>query len=311
MECSEDLDTADDLPASWTCSDLDTFELYRSRERQLALPELLWTLTQAHITPMMRITLVDWMQEVCFEYGLKRGTFHTAVRLVDQHLCRSKGTVPRETYQLVGIAGLVVAAKFEEVTFPNLSDFSLAAGNAYSLEQIKASERDLLLTCHWQVTAPTLYHWFTWLMTQWDEFTNTLCADYPLFCEKTEAGYSRYRKAMQLADVVLLDYWHFAYEGSLLAAACLFLALGVSTESAVMDFERFISEALHQSDLALVTTTVQYVRQFSVLPLCTSPPKACLKAKSHYHDYLSIQTYTPTASPFVKQRLHRPTSSLS
>ncbi len=274
------------------------------------MPERLWTLTQAQITPLMRTTLVDWMQEICAEYGLKRNTFHTAVRLVDRHLCLSERKVPRENYQLVGVAGLVVAAKFEEVIFPKLRDFSLAAGNAYSLDQIKACERELLLSSHWQVTAPTLYHWTTWLMTQWDDHTKTLCADYQQFCEKTEAGYGLYRKCMQLADIVVMDYAHFGHEGRMLAAACLLLALGIATEAAVADFERFLGEALSMSDFSLLAAAVQYVGQFSAIPQSTAPPKACLKAKSHYYDYLSVQTHIQGACTFVKRKTQRTSSSL-
>lgn len=305
MECSEDLDTADDLPVSWTCPDLDTYELYRSREGEMALPPCLWTPTQAQITPLMRTTLVDWMQEICSEYGLKRSTFHTAVRLVDRHLCLSPIKVLRESYQLVGVAALVVAAKFEEVVFPKLRDFSLAAGNAYSLEQITASEREILLVSHWQVTSPTLYHWTTWLMTQWDDFTTTLCAEYPLFYEKTEAGYCFYRKGMQLVDIAVLDYAHFAYEGRLVSAACLLLALGLTTDTALADFQRFLVETLDLCDLTAVAAAVQYMSQFSAVPQSTAPPKACLKAKSHYYDYLSVQTHVPGASAFVKRKTQR------
>ena len=306
IECTEDLDTADDLPASWRCTDTDTYELYRSRERQTALPGVLWTITQAQITPLMRTTLVDWMQEICAEYGLKRSTFHTAVRLVDKHLCLSPRKVTRDHYQLVGIAGLVVASKFEEVIFPKLRDFSLAAGNAYSIEQIQGCERELLLTSHWQVSDPTLYHWITWLMTQWDDFVSTLGADYPSFLVQSEAGYVQYRKVMQLVDVTVLDFLHFAYDSSLLAAACLLLSLNISSEEAVSDFEQFLCETLHITDLGSVAVTVQYVSQFNALPLCTQPPKACLKAKAHYHDYLSVQTHVHNASAFIKRKTPRP-----
>jgi hypothetical protein len=43
-------------------------------------------LRQKNLNWFMRAILVDWMMHVCYEFGLKRETFHLAVALADKYL---------------------------------------------------------------------------------------------------------------------------------------------------------------------------------------------------------------------------------
>ena len=43
---------------------------------------------QPHLHPYMRAIVLDWMMEVCNEFGLRRETFHMSVNFVDRHLSR-------------------------------------------------------------------------------------------------------------------------------------------------------------------------------------------------------------------------------
>lgn len=62
----------------------------------------------------MRVMLVDWMMEVCDEFGLYRETFHLAATFVDLYLSRKE--CPIDRLQLLGAAGMMLACKMEEIS---------------------------------------------------------------------------------------------------------------------------------------------------------------------------------------------------
>lgn len=58
------------------------------RDRQYKInPDYMVTL-QKEIQWHMRLLLIDWMMEVCDEFGLKRDTFHLAAYYVDLYLTK-------------------------------------------------------------------------------------------------------------------------------------------------------------------------------------------------------------------------------
>lgn len=71
--------------------------------------------TQKEINPMMRSVLIDWMSEVSTEFGLKRQTLHQAIYYLDKCLETNK-TLKKNTFQLVGVASLLIASKIEVST---------------------------------------------------------------------------------------------------------------------------------------------------------------------------------------------------
>ncbi|CAK1580451.1 unnamed protein product [Parnassius mnemosyne] len=76
---------------------------------------------QPDITLMMRSILIDWLVEVCDEYGQQSETLHLAVSYVDRFL--SYMSVVRTKLQLVGTAATYIAAKYEEVYQMCLQNF--------------------------------------------------------------------------------------------------------------------------------------------------------------------------------------------
>lgn len=81
----------------------------------------------------MRTTLIDWMNEVCLDYCLKRETFHLSIIYLDIYLSKIPN-IKTSFLQLIGLVSLFTASKIEEVYTPKIEDFSLCANNNYSLE---------------------------------------------------------------------------------------------------------------------------------------------------------------------------------
>ena len=89
---------------------------------------------QSDIQPNMRAILMDWVVEVAAEYKLVSDTLFLAASYVDRFLsCRA---IERTELQLVGVAALFLAAKYEEIYPPQLNDFVFVAASTYTREQV-------------------------------------------------------------------------------------------------------------------------------------------------------------------------------
>lgn len=86
---------------------------------------------QSDITSKMRAILVDWLVDVHYKYGLLPQTLHIAVLLIDQYLEKNL-SVKRQRLQLVGVAAMFIASKYEEIYPPEAEDFVKITDNAYS-----------------------------------------------------------------------------------------------------------------------------------------------------------------------------------
>jgi hypothetical protein len=100
----------------------------------------------------MRRVLVDWMIQVHSKFNLLPETLFITINLLDrftQKSCEvpnSQGScgILRREYQLIGVTCMLIAAKYEEIYPPYVKDFSLITDNAYTQEQITATERLIL-----------------------------------------------------------------------------------------------------------------------------------------------------------------------
>ena len=108
---------------------------------------------QPDINYNMRSILVDWLIEVSEEFSLDNRTLYLAVSYVDRFL--SIMSVQRGKLQLVGVASLFIAAKFEEIYPPDATDFVYVTDDTYTLEQLLRMERFILETLGYNVSAPT------------------------------------------------------------------------------------------------------------------------------------------------------------
>lgn len=73
------------------------------------------------ITWKMRGVLIDWVVEVHYLFQLLPETLFLAVNIIDRFLTKRSVSVGK--LQLVGLAALFIATKFEEVAAPRIRDF--------------------------------------------------------------------------------------------------------------------------------------------------------------------------------------------
>lgn len=90
----------------------------------------------------MRGVLVDWLIEIHYMFRLLPETLFLAVNIIDRFL--SKRLVSHGKVQLVGVAALFIATKFEEMTSPRVKDFLKMTDETLKEEELLKAERFVL-----------------------------------------------------------------------------------------------------------------------------------------------------------------------
>ena len=109
--------------------------------------------SQIDISESMRRMLVTWMVDVGLEFQLMSETTFLAVTIVDQFLQQRK--VPRDRLQLLGIAAMLMASKYEEIYHPPVEDFLYICANAFDRPQLVKMELYVLQTLKFDLGFPT------------------------------------------------------------------------------------------------------------------------------------------------------------
>ena len=113
---------------------------------------------QRHVTSKMRAVLLDWLFEVMLEYRLCDKTLQLAALYVDRYLCVTP-SLPKSSLQLLGVAAMLVASKFEDVRSVDLASLIWISDEAYSADEVRAMEQRLLCALGWDVAAVTAVVW--------------------------------------------------------------------------------------------------------------------------------------------------------
>ena len=114
-----DLEDASD-PLAVSDYVLDIFDYLKDLEIRY-LPKANYMESQTDITWKMRSTLVTWLVEVHFKYRLYAETLFLTVSIMDRFLAEKQ--VSKDKLQLVGVASMLIASKFEEIYSPSVQDF--------------------------------------------------------------------------------------------------------------------------------------------------------------------------------------------
>jgi hypothetical protein len=100
---------------------------------------------QTDINEKMRGILLDWIVDVHLKFKLLPQTLFYTVNIIDRFLDLVQ--IPRTKLQLVGVAALFIACKYEEVySIPHIKDLVYVTDKAYTKEDILAMEGQICLT---------------------------------------------------------------------------------------------------------------------------------------------------------------------
>lgn len=181
----------------------DIFDYLKEREEKFVLPN--YMSTQSSLNAEMRAILIDWLVEVQENFELFHETLYLAVKMVDHYL--SKTSVHREMLQLLGSTAMLIASKFEERSPPCVDDFLYICDDAYKREELISMEGTILQTLNFDINIPIPYRFLR------------------RYARCVSAGMETLTLARYYCEMSLLDMSLVVERGSLLASACLLLAL--------------------------------------------------------------------------------------
>lgn len=106
------------------------------------------------ITPKMRAVLVDWLIQVHVRFHLLPETLFLAINILDRYL--AKGLATKDTLQLVGVAVLSAASKYEEIFPPEIVDYVYITENSVTKPDIIRMEYKILSVLDVDLGRPTV-----------------------------------------------------------------------------------------------------------------------------------------------------------
>ncbi|CAK9169243.1 unnamed protein product [Ilex paraguariensis] len=164
---------------------------------------------QKDINPSMRAILIDWLVEVAEEYRLVPDTLYLTVNYIDRYL--SGNMMDRQRLQLLGVACMMIASKYEEICAPQVEEFCYITDNTYFKEEVLQMESAVLNYLKFEMTAPTAKCFLRRFVRAAQGINEA-----PLLQLECLANY--------LAELSLLEYNMLCYAPSLIAASAIFLA---------------------------------------------------------------------------------------
>ncbi len=164
---------------------------------------------QRDVNSTMRGILVDWLVEVGEEYKLQTETLFLAVNYIDRFL--SYVPVARAKLQLVGVACMLVASKFEDVHPPAVDEFVYISDNTYLRDEVLQMEGALLSRLEFNLSVVTAVPFLR---------RYARLAQVAAQADPTIAALASY-----LLELTLQEYAFLKYRPSERAAAALWLAM--------------------------------------------------------------------------------------
>lgn len=177
---------------------------------------------QTEINQKMRAMLVNWLVEVHFKFKLFQGTLFLCIDILDRYL--SNKSIEKNKFQLLGVACLLIACKYEEIFSPEIRDFVCILDKSYEKEDIIKMEREVMKILKFDVTVPSPL-----------KFLDILLIKYNIKNEK-EINFSYY-----LLELTLLDYRFVKYEPSLIASTVCYIMLAHFHKNLIKNFYKTIN----------------------------------------------------------------------
>nr|GAT48507.1 predicted protein [Mycena chlorophos] len=200
----EDLDAQDaDDPAMVSEYVVDIFKYLKQVELS-TMPNPNYMASQTELAWKMRGILNDWLIQLHVRFRLAAETLFLCVNIIDRFL--SARVVSLAKLQLVGVTCMFIAAKFEEIVAPSVTQFLECADSTYTESEILQAERYVLKTLDWNMSYPNPVHYLRRI---------SKADDYNLQ-SRTLGKY--------LIEIACLEWRLIAAPPSLLAAAAMWLA---------------------------------------------------------------------------------------
>merc|ERR1712062_941703 len=98
------------------------------------------------------------MVGVHLQFHMLQETLFSTVAILDRYLQKEIASVSRKKLQLVGVACMLIAAKYEEIYAPEIKDFVYITDHAYSERDIQKMEIQVLSVLKFDLGRPLPLH---------------------------------------------------------------------------------------------------------------------------------------------------------
>ena len=122
---------------------------------KLTQPNGFYMRHQRAINENVRAILVDWIISIHAKFKLLPETLYLTINLIDRYLCFFD--VQKRDVQLIGVASLIIATKYEEIYPPTVKDIIYLTDNTYSREQILKMEMSILFNLQFEIQQTSSY----------------------------------------------------------------------------------------------------------------------------------------------------------
>jgi len=195
---------------------------------------------QTEILPKMRAVLIDWLIGVHLQFHLLQETLYTTVAILDRYLQHDVKKISRSKLQLVGVASMLIAAKYEEIYAPEVKDFVYITDRAYTERDILKMEIRVLSVLNFNLGRPLPLHFLR---------------------RASKAGgveAATHTLAKYIMELSLGSYTMCSVPPSVLAASALALAMrALDTESKLSDVWNSTLQHYTQYNLAQLKPVIQ------------------------------------------------------
>ena len=176
-------------------------------EHKLPLDFLSKVQIPSEVKDTSRAFLVEWIIDVHRKFRLVPETLYVTVMLIDRFL--SLKQIKKSQLHILGVTGLLIATKYEEIYPPELKDLLSVSENKFTRTEVLQMENDILLALQFQITTPSAYRFL-------ERFRKLL----PSVSNDDQAFFF----AQYIQEIALLDAGLLKYRPSEVAAASLILA---------------------------------------------------------------------------------------
>ncbi|KAL8216255.1 hypothetical protein R6Q57_023092 [Mikania cordata] len=234
---------------------------------------------QKDINPSMRAILIDWLVEVAEEYRLVPDTLYLTINYIDRYL--SGNLMDRQRLQLLGVACMMIASKYEEICAPQVEEFCYITDNTYFKDEVLQMESSVLNFLKFELTAPTV-RCFLRRFVRAAHGVNEV----PSMHLECLASY--------ISELSLVEYNMLRYAPSLVAASSIFLArfiLNASQNpwnSTLRHYTQYLPSELFDCVNVLHTLVCE----------CPKSSLPAIREKYSQHKYKSVaKKYCPPSIP--------------
>ena len=162
---------------------------------------------QTDIKDTMRCILIDWIISLQNKFFMKNNTLFLTINLIDRYL--SKKSILRTQFQLLGVASLFIAYKYEEIYIKKIDDFVNLAAGAFNKSEILEMENNIVDLIEFNLDLPLS-----------NDFFDLLSTVYKFDKKEYYFGYF-------LLEAFFLDISCCEYKQSQIALATCFIILGL------------------------------------------------------------------------------------